>query len=82
MDTRTDSTVPRPVSVGPEMEALGRFYQDVTWKGVIHEGGMGTGPRLRFTWDASGPGVITWRNEMAAADGSWFLIEEYEMVPV
>ena len=28
------------------------------------------------------PGVITWRNEMAAADGSWFLIEEYEMVPV
>jgi hypothetical protein len=23
MDTRTDSTVPRPVSVGPEMEALG-----------------------------------------------------------
>ena len=168
MDTRTDSTVPRPVSVGPEMEALGRFYQDVTWKGDIHEGGMGpgtpamtgighstsqviqdgrwiavdseqdqyledgtfvlkwqlhwvsgwdpehgeyravmadnyghadmyrgrvegdrlvfesmrdTGPRLRFTWDASGPGVITWRNEMAAADGSWFLIEEYTMVP-
>jgi hypothetical protein len=25
--------------------------------------------------------VITWRNEMAAADGSWFLIEEYTMVP-
>jgi hypothetical protein len=40
-----------------------------------------TRPRLRFTWKASDPGVITWRNEMAAADGSWFLIEEYEMVP-
>jgi hypothetical protein len=39
------------------------------------------GPGLRFTWEASDPGVITWRNEMAAADGSWFLIEEYEMVP-
>ena len=39
------------------------------------------GPRLRFTWEASDPGVITWRNEMVAADGSWFLIEEYEMVP-
>ena len=37
--------------------------------------------RLRFTWDASDPGVITWRNEMAAGDGSWFLIEEYPMVP-
>jgi hypothetical protein len=168
MDTRTDVTVPRPVSAGPEMDALGRFYRDVTWKGVIHEGGMGpgtpamtgighstsrviqdgrwiavdseqdqfladgtfvlkwqlhwvsgwdpghgeyravmadnyghadvyrgriegdrlvfepmrdTGPRLRLTWDASDPGVITWRNEMAAPDGSWFLIEEYTMVP-
>jgi hypothetical protein len=39
------------------------------------------GPGLRFTWDASVPGVITWRNEMAAPDGSWFLIEEYTMVP-
>ena len=38
-------------------------------------------PRLRFTWDASLPGVITWRNEMVAPDGSWFLIEEYTMVP-
>jgi hypothetical protein len=38
-------------------------------------------PRLRFSWDASVPGVITWRNEMAAPDGSWFLIEEYTMVP-
>jgi hypothetical protein len=40
MDTRM---VPRPVTVGPEMEALGRFYPDVTWKGIIHAGGMGPG---------------------------------------
>jgi len=158
----------RPISAGPEMEALGRFYRDVTWKGVIHAGGMGPGTptmtgaghgearaiqdgrwivldceqdqfledgtyvltwqlhwvsgwvpehgeyravmadnyghadvyrgridgdrlvfeslagakaRLRFTWDASDPAVIIWRNEMAMADGSWFLIEEYPMVP-
>jgi len=48
---------------------------------LVFESMRDTGPRLRFTWDASGPGVITWRNEMAAADGSWFLIEEYTMVP-
>jgi hypothetical protein len=38
--------------------------------------------RLRFTWDASDPTVTTWRNEMALEDGSWFLIEEYPMLPV
>jgi hypothetical protein len=40
-----------------------------------------TGTRLRFTWDASEAMVITWRNEMSTGDGSWFLIEEYPMVP-
>ena len=160
--------VPRPIATGPEMAALGRFYRDVTWKGVIHAGGMGPGTpamtgvghgtayaiqdgrwivldceqdqflddgtfvlrwqlhwvsgwapehgeyravmtdnyghadvyrghidgdrlifesmegpgiRLRFTWDASDPDVIIWRNEMTTGDGSWFLIEEYPMVP-
>jgi hypothetical protein len=29
----------------------------------------------------AGAGVITWRNEMAVGEGSWFLIEEYPMVP-
>jgi hypothetical protein len=37
--------------------------------------------RLRLTWDASDPRVIIWRNEMAVDGGSWFLIEEYAMVP-
>jgi hypothetical protein len=159
---------PQPIGVGPEMAALGRFYTDVTWKGTIHEGGMGPGTpamtgvgrgkvqaiqdgrwivldceqdqflpdgtfvlrwqlhwvsgwspehgqyravmtdnyghaevyhgriegdrlvfespegaaaRLRLTWDASDPGVILWRNEMSLEEGSWFLIEEYAMVP-
>ena len=169
-DTRAGAAkVPQPISPGPEMEALGRFYTDVTWKGTIREGGMGPGTpamtgvgrgttrsiqdgrwtvldceqdqfledgtfvlkwqlhwvsgwapehgeyravmtdnyghadvysgridgdrlvfesmqgariRLRFTWDASDPAVIIWRNEMAVGDGSWFLIEEYPKVPV
>jgi len=160
--------VRRPIGVGPEMAALGRFYRDVTWEGTIREGGMGPGTpamtgvgrgtaraiqegrwivldceqdqflldgsfvlkwqlhwvsgwspehgeyravmtdnyghaevfggqidgdrlvfeslegaavRLRFTWDARDPAVIIWRNEMAAGEGLWFLIEEYRMVP-
>jgi len=169
MATQADvAAVPRPIDVGPEMEALRRFYPDVTWDGMIHEGGMGPGTpamrgvgrgtarpiqdgrwvqgdyeqeqylvdgtfvlkwqlhwvsgwspaageyrasmadnygnagvyrgridgdrlifesmegapvRLRFTWDVSDPAVVRWRNEMATGDGSWFLIEEYPMVP-
>jgi hypothetical protein len=162
------AAVRRPIGVGPEMAALGRFYIDVAWEGTIREDGMGPGTpamtgvgrataqaiqegrwivldceqdqflpdgtfvlrwqlhwvsgwspeqggyravmtdnyghaetfrgqidgdrlvfesmegattRLRFTWDATDPVVITWRNEIAAGDGSWFLIEEYRMVP-
>lgn len=165
---RDAATVPKPIGTGPEMTALGRFFRDVTWKGTIHQGGMGpgtpamtgvghskvhaiqdgrwivadseqdqflddgtfvltwqlhwvsgwapehgeyravmtdnyghadvyrghtegdrlifeslegTGIRLRFTWDVSDPDVINWRNEMSPGDGSWFLIEEYPMVP-
>ena len=35
--------VPKPIEVGPEMEALRRFCPDVTWSGTIREGGMGPG---------------------------------------
>jgi len=38
--------------------------------------------RLRMIWDASMPEVMTWRNEMSIADGSWSLIEEYQMRPL
>jgi hypothetical protein len=170
METSIDvAAVPTPIGVGPEMEALWRFFRNCTWEGTIHEGGMGpgtpamrgagrgvvepiqdgrwivgdfeqdqfledgtfvltwqlhwvsgwdpehgeyrasmvdnyghadvyrgyidgdrlvfesmgdTGPRLRFTWDASDPTVTTWRNEMAIDEGPWFLIEEYPMVPI
>ena len=49
---------------------------------LIFESPEGSGPRLRFMWDAREAGVIRWRNEMAVGDGDWFLIEEYPMVPV
>jgi hypothetical protein len=48
---------------------------------LVFESVEGAAARLRFTWDASDPGMIIWRNEMAVGDGSWFLIEEYRMVP-
>jgi Protein of unknown function (DUF1579) len=35
--------VPRPITPGPEMAALARFYPDVTWTGTIAAGGMGPG---------------------------------------
>jgi hypothetical protein len=49
---------------------------------LIFESLEDAGIRLRFTWDASDPDVIIWRNEMTDGDGTWFLIEEYPMVPV
>ena len=41
--------VPKPIDVGPEMQALRRFFPEVvTWTGRIHEGGMGPGtPAMR-----------------------------------
>ena len=44
MSTRTDvMAVPKPITMGSEMEALSRFHVDVTWTGTIQEGGMGLG---------------------------------------
>ena len=48
---------------------------------LIFEPMTETGIRLRFTWAASEPDIINWRNEMSAGDGSWFPIEEHPMVP-
>jgi hypothetical protein len=59
--------VPRPIAAGPEMKALDRFYRDVTWKGVIHEGGMGSG-----TPAMTGVGRGTAR---AIQDGRWIVLD-------
>jgi hypothetical protein len=43
MDTHTIERIPAPIEVGPEMQALRRFFPDVTWVGEIQQGGMGPG---------------------------------------
>jgi hypothetical protein len=43
MSVNEAAVVPQPVTVGPEMTALRRFYPDVTWAGTIEPGGMGPG---------------------------------------
>ena len=48
---------------------------------LVFESMAETGTSLRFTWDASDRTVIRWRNEVSTGEGSWFLIEEYPMVP-
>jgi len=39
------------------------------------------GPACASPGTASDGTVIKWRNEVTTGDGSWFLIEEYPMVP-
>ena len=39
----TIEVVPQPITPGREMEALARFFGDVTWTGTIVAGGMGPG---------------------------------------
>ena len=81
--------IPRPITPGPEMQTLGadNYGHAAVYRGqidgdrLIFESMQDAGIRLRFTWDASNPDVITWRNEMTTGDGAWFLIEEYPMVP-
>lgn len=42
MTTAADR-IPKPTPPGVEMDALGRFFPDVTWTGTIAAGGMGPG---------------------------------------
>jgi hypothetical protein len=63
MVTTDVALVPQPIKAGPEMDALRRFFGDVTWEGTIHEGGMGPGtPSMR------GVGRATVRR---IQDGRW-----------
>ena len=61
----TISAVPRPISVGPEQEALRPFHRDGTWVGRIHAGGMGPGTpaqtaigEARHRWIQDGRWVV------------------------
>jgi uncharacterized protein DUF1579 len=83
MTTTVDpaATVPRPITPGPEMAALTRFYPDVTWTGTISAGGMGPGtPEMtahgRGTHELIQDGrwiVGTYSQEQYLTDGSYVL---------
>jgi hypothetical protein len=61
--------VPKPIPVGPEMQALRRFHPDITWSGTIRAGGMGPGtPEMT----AEGKGT-----HHVIQDGRW-IVGEYE----
>jgi hypothetical protein len=51
MNTTPDlSAIRRPMTPGPEMDALTRFFPDVNWTGRIDAGGMGPGsPEMTAT---------------------------------
>jgi hypothetical protein len=61
--------VPRPITPGPEMQALGRFFRDATWTRRIAESGMGPGTPAMI---ARGSGV----HELIQ-DGRW-IVGNYE----
>jgi hypothetical protein len=64
-----DDAVPRPIAVGAEMDALARFFPDLTWTGTIHADGMGPGtPEMT----ARGSGV-----HERIQDGRW-IVGNYE----
>lgn len=69
MSTTQAAQVPHPITAGPEMAALHRFFRDCTWKGNIVEGGMGPGtPEMA----AEGRGTHT-----TIQDGLW-IVGDYE----
>ncbi len=61
--------IPRPIVPGAEMEALERFYPDVTWTGTIEAGGMGPGTPAQT---ATG-----WGRHERIQDGRW-IVGTYE----
>jgi hypothetical protein len=61
--------VPKPITPGPQMQALARFHSDITWTGTIEEGGMGPGT-LAMT--ATG-----WGKHHHIQDGRW-IVGTYE----
>lgn len=69
MTTANAVRAPAPITAGPEMAALRRFFPDVTWKGTVVENGMGPGtPEM----PAVGRGL-----HRTIQDGLW-IVGDYE----
>jgi hypothetical protein len=82
------ATVPRPATPGREMEALARFFPDVTWTGTVAAGGMGPGtPEMTAIGRAShrliqdGRWIVmTCSQEQYLLDGTFVLTWELHLV--
>src|SRR5688572_12570366 len=80
--------IPQPITPGPEMAALARFYPDVTWTGTVVAGGMGPGtPEMmaigRATHRAIQDGrwiVVTCSQEQYLLDGTFVLTWQLHLV--
>ena len=65
------------------MEALRRFYKDVTWTGTIHEGGMGPGtPAMRGVGRATVRALQAGRWIAMAAEQAQFLEDDVDFLSV
>jgi len=82
------AAVPRPITAGPEMAALARFYPDVTWTGTVAAGGMGPGtPEMTAIGRASHRSiqdgrwiVATCSQEQYLPDGTFVLTWQLHLV--
>jgi hypothetical protein len=57
--------IPKPITVGPEMEALARFHRDIIWTGGVEEGGIGPGTPAMT--------AVGWGNHERIQDGRWIV---------
>jgi hypothetical protein len=82
------ASVPRPVTPGPEMAALARFFPDVTWTGTVAAGGMAPGtPEMtaigrashRYIQDGRWI-VVTGSQEQYLLDGTFVLTWQLHLV--
>lgn len=88
IDDNALAVIPRPISVGPEHDALRRFHRDGTWEGSIQPGGMGPGTpaqmaygSARHEWIQGGRWVVgEYAQDQFLEDGSFLLRWELHWV--
>ncbi len=57
------------------------FHGTIKADHLVMESIGGMPARLRFTWDARDPRVVTWKNEIGVDGDQWRLIEAYVLHP-
>jgi len=82
------AAIPRPMTPGPEHDALRRFHRDGRWEGVIHAGGMGPGTpaqtavgTARHQWIQDGRWVVgDYAQDQFLEDGTFLFKWELQWV--